>query len=72
MTRKRRDDEPDGPGIVRVRLIAADEFDAGFIARLIRDCPGVEITGKPEGRSGGRLYFTVRVTRDPAEAASGD
>lgn len=53
-----------GPGIVRVRLTAADEFDAGYIARLLRDDPHIEITSEPAHYSGGRLYFTARVRLD--------
>jgi hypothetical protein len=60
--RSKRDEA--APGIVRVRLTAADEFDAGYIARLLRDDPQIEITGAPAHYSGGRLYLTVRVRRD--------
>jgi hypothetical protein len=62
--RKRRPAEPEGPGVVAVRLAAADEFDAGYLARLIRDDPHTEIITAPRRYSGGRLYFKARVRQD--------
>jgi hypothetical protein len=56
------------PGVVRVRL-TGEVFDAGFIARILRDHPEVEILGRPGHYSGGRVYLTVRVRRDKSEAA---
>jgi hypothetical protein len=53
----------DGPGIVRVRLMG-EEFDAGFIASILRDHPEVELVGTPSLYPGGRVYATVRVRRD--------
>lgn len=64
---KRRQAEPDGPGVVAVRLTAADEFDAGYLARLIRDDPHTEIITAPRRYSGGRLYFTARVRQDQGD-----
>jgi hypothetical protein len=62
--RKGRASEPDGPGVVAVRLTTADEFDAGYLARLIRDDPHTEIITAPRRCSGGRLYFKARVRQD--------
>ena len=59
---------------VRVRL-TGDAVDAGFVARILRDHPEVEIVGRPriagrpEHSSGARVYLTVRVRRDTSEAA---
>jgi hypothetical protein len=53
----------DVPGIVRVRL-TGDEFDAGFLVRILRGHPEVEIIGAPGHYSGGRVYVNVRVRRD--------
>ena len=54
-------------GVVRVRL-TGDEFDAGFLVRILRDHPEVEIVEQPAHYSGGRVYVRVRVRRDESEA----
>lgn len=55
-------------GVVRVRL-TGDEFDAGFLIRILRDHPEVEVVGPPAHYSGARVYVRVRVRRDRSEAA---
>jgi hypothetical protein len=64
----RRSDQPreDAPGIVRVRL-TGDVFDAGFVARILRGHPEIEVLGRPAHYSGGRVYLTVKVRREAAE-----
>ena len=64
----RREPESAASGVVRVRL-TGEVFDAGFIARILRDHPEVEIVGRPAHYSGGRIYLTVRVRRDTPGAA---
>lgn len=54
-------------GVIRVRL-TGDEFDAGFLVRILRDHPEVEIVEQPARYSGGRVYVRVRVRRDESEA----
>jgi hypothetical protein len=61
---KHRGAAADAPGVVAVRLTAADEGAAGYLARLIRDDLHTEIITAPRRLSGGRLYFTARVRRD--------
>jgi hypothetical protein len=53
----------DGLGIVRVRL-TGDEFDAGFLIRILRDHPEVERACAPAHYSGSRVYVNLRVRRD--------
>lgn len=60
---RRSQPREDGPGIVRVRL-TGDEFDAGFLVRILRDHPEVELASAPARYSGGRVYVKVRVHRD--------
>ena len=67
--RSKRDEATSG--IVRVRLTAGDEFDAGFLVRILREHPEVEILGSPEHRSGGRVYARVRVRRADVPEAVG-
>jgi hypothetical protein len=66
----RRSDQPreDAPGTIRVRL-TGEAFDAGFVARILRDHPEIEVLGRPAHYPGGRVYLTVRVHRDTSEAA---
>jgi hypothetical protein len=54
--------EEAAPGVVRVRL-TGEAFDAGFVARILRDHPEVEFVGDPAHYSGGRVYLAVRVRR---------
>lgn len=60
---RRSQPREDAPGIVRVRL-TGDQFDAGFIVRILRDHPEVELVGTSSLYPGGRVYATVRVRRD--------
>jgi len=61
VTSTRRREEA-APGTVRVRL-TGEAFDAGFIARILRDHPETELVGQPAHYPGGRVYLTVRVSR---------
>lgn len=61
MNRNRTSAEEAAPG-VRVRL-TGEAFDAGFVARIVRDHPEVEFVGDPAHYSGGRVYLAVRVRR---------
>jgi len=64
VTSTRRREEA-APGTVRVRLVG-EAFDAGFVARILRDHPEVEFAGRPAHYSGGRTYITLRVVRGGA------
>jgi hypothetical protein len=56
--------EQDAPGIVRARFTAADTFDAGFLVRILREHPEVELVQPSAHYSGGRVYVTFRVRRE--------
>ena len=64
MGRSRQPQEA-APGVVRVR-ITGEEFDAGFVARILRGHPGIEFTREPARYPGGRVHLTLRVRRDHA------
>ena len=66
MTRPRERQES-APGMVRVR-IAGEVFDAGFVARILRSHPELELVGRPAHCSGGRVYLKFRVSRDETGA----
>lgn len=62
MTRRQpRETGPDTPGTVRVRFTADDESAAGFLVRILRDHPEVELLGEPQRYSGGRIYTRFRL-----------
>ena len=62
LTRNRTSAEETAPSVVRVRL-TGEAFDAGFVARILRDHPEVEFVGDPAHYPGGRVYLAVRVRR---------
>ena len=64
--------EPDAPGIVRARFTAADAFDAGFLVRILREHPEVELTEQPAHYTGGRVYVTFRVRQETAPGGAGE
>ena len=49
-----------------------DAFDAGFLVRILREHPEVELTEQPAHYTGGRVYVTFRVRQETASGGAGE